>query len=409
MPPLDTLQTADPAPALRGGPARTPPAPAATTALAEAFAGQLAQALGETPAVPPPEQSGSTAAQPATPPADAAPGGPLPPPLLPPGAIPPLPAPSAARSGVAVSARASVDAPTPADEETAAETPTGSQPALAVQPATLPNPALTGPIVASVDRPPPEHGQDSAPIGPTPLGSGQGRARPTLATEPSEIGGAPEVQATTPPGETAANRVLSEPAQPQGQLPAVAAGLPPPPATAPQHLAPSAARAPAEAPPAPSLAAQIVPVLVTPVLIAIAAPAQPGAPQLLTIRLDPAELGRVQVRIERTEGGPVKVELAVERADTLMLLQRDQPQLQAALDLAGIPPEGRTVHLSLAPDRSPGNAGPSLAADAGPGGGGQRPGQGYGHPGESGRNTPEPHVAGPSRSTWGRAGLDITA
>ena len=65
------------------------------------------------------------------------------------------------------------------------------------------------------------------------------------------------------------------------------------------------------------------------------------------IRLAPTELGHVQVRIERPADAPARVVLAVERPDTLMLLMRDQPQLNRALDAAGVPPDGRTLQFAL--------------------------------------------------------------
>lgn len=77
--------------------------------------------------------------------------------------------------------------------------------------------------------------------------------------------------------------------------------------------------------------------------------ARPGEPHQVTIRLDPAELGQVQLRIVNpgTDAPPL-VEIAVERPETLRLLERDRPQLEQALDRAGIPNEGRVIHLTLA-------------------------------------------------------------
>ncbi len=71
----------------------------------------------------------------------------------------------------------------------------------------------------------------------------------------------------------------------------------------------------------------------------------PDGAQRLTVRLDPPELGHVQIRIDRPTEAPARVEITVERAETLTLLLRDQPQLQRALDAAGVPAEGRSRHL----------------------------------------------------------------
>lgn len=73
------------------------------------------------------------------------------------------------------------------------------------------------------------------------------------------------------------------------------------------------------------------------------------------IRLDPAELGHVQIRIERQAGGQISVALSAERPETLHLLQHDQVQLHQALDQAGVTRQGRNVtfHLAGEPGDSP--------------------------------------------------------
>jgi flagellar hook-length control protein FliK len=91
---------------------------------------------------------------------------------------------------------------------------------------------------------------------------------------------------------------------------------------------------------------------VAPVLVSLAR--APGGTQTLTVRLDPPELGHVQVRIERPQEAPARVEITVEKSETLTLLLRDQPQLQRALDQAGVPAEGRSVTFHVAsPDPMP--------------------------------------------------------
>ena len=58
------------------------------------------------------------------------------------------------------------------------------------------------------------------------------------------------------------------------------------------------------------------------------------------IRLDPPELGRIDVRLDVDAGGKVTSRLTVERAETLDLLRRDAPQLERALQHAGLNTEG---------------------------------------------------------------------
>ena len=135
----------------------------------------------------------------------------------------------------------------------------------------------------------------------------------------------------------------------------------------------------------------------------------PEAPQSLVIRLDPLELGKVEVRIDRTDGGPARVELAVERTDTLMTLLQDRPQLDKALDLAGVPPEGRTLQFSLSSPgpghESAGLAGFGPGSNGGSGGHGAWGGRNY--PGHSSPSGGEPR--GKTRNAWLRDGIDITA
>jgi flagellar hook-length control protein FliK len=111
---------------------------------------------------------------------------------------------------------------------------------------------------------------------------------------------------------------------------------------------------------------------------AFLAAASPAGPSRVVVRLDPAELGLVQVGIVRQPDGPARIELMAERPETLQLLMRDQPALHRALDLAGVPVEGRTLHFQLgapdaardpAPAPQPGAAAGGMGGD--PSGGGQ--------------------------------------
>jgi flagellar hook-length control protein FliK len=54
------------------------------------------------------------------------------------------------------------------------------------------------------------------------------------------------------------------------------------------------------------------------------------------IRLDPAELGRVEVRLEMSDAGEVSAKLTVDRVETLHLLQRDARTLERAFEQIGL-------------------------------------------------------------------------
>ena len=130
----------------------------------------------------------------------------------------------------------------------------------------------------------------------------------------------------------------------------------------------------------------------------------------MTLQLDPPDLGQVQIRIDRPQDAPAQVDITVQRPETLTLLQGDQPQLQRALDQAGIPAEGRNLNLHLAPPE-PGGAtfGASAGADPGQGGGngaGTSSG-GQGRPADASESDQDDTPA--SLPRWLRAGLDITA
>jgi chemotaxis protein MotD len=65
------------------------------------------------------------------------------------------------------------------------------------------------------------------------------------------------------------------------------------------------------------------------------------------IRLDPPDLGRIDVRLNVDKQGNVTSHLVVERSSTLDLLRRDAPQLERALQDAGLKTGGDGLQFSL--------------------------------------------------------------
>ena len=65
------------------------------------------------------------------------------------------------------------------------------------------------------------------------------------------------------------------------------------------------------------------------------------------IRLDPAELGRVDVKLDISDTGEVKARLVVDLVETLNLLQRDARTLERAFEQAGLKPSDAGVDISL--------------------------------------------------------------
>ncbi|MGE0753428.1 MAG: flagellar hook-length control protein FliK [Variibacter sp.] len=77
------------------------------------------------------------------------------------------------------------------------------------------------------------------------------------------------------------------------------------------------------------------------------------------IRLDPPELGRIDVRLDVGKDGQVTSRLVVERSETLDLLRRDAPNLERALESAGLRTNDSGLQFSLR-DQSPNGYRPRL-------------------------------------------------
>ncbi|MBV8400071.1 MAG: flagellar hook-length control protein FliK [Acetobacteraceae bacterium] len=176
----------------------------------------------------------------------------------------------------------------------------------------------------------------------------------------------------------------------------------------PDRTTPIAGTNEASQPPRP--AAQIAPVVVS--------LAHTGnGTERLTLRLEPAELGQVHIQIESSQESPAKVEITVERPDTMTLLLRDQHDLHRALDQAGVPANGRTLSFQLASQdqQSPGNGhGPSSGLSSSGAGTNGSSSNGGGSGGMTGRHRgrdAEIETALPqsTRTRWINGALDITA
>src|ERR1700692_893532 len=103
--------------------------------------------------------------------------------------------------------------------------------------------------------------------------------------------------------------------------------------------------APAAAAAAPGTAA-VATVPIAGLAVAIASRAQAGSNQF-DIRLDPPELGRIDVRLDVNRDGQVTSPVTVDRADTLQLLQSQQAQLERALEQAGLKTADNGLQFTL--------------------------------------------------------------
>ncbi len=192
-----------------------------------------------------------------------------------------------------------------------------------------------------------------------------------------------------------------EPAPPAPQpTPALAVTTEPATTTGiPSHPAPSGAPAPAAAPIA---ATEGRPELI------YQPPSHPGAPERLTLKLTPAELGSVTFEIRAASQGPREVHVLVDRPETLALFEQDHQHLASALSRAGLDAEATQVTLRLAhghpaPDAPP--AAPQAAAPAPSFGQGQFPPGGSGGGGER----PAPHARLPQTGGEALTGPPATA
>lgn len=133
-------------------------------------------------------------------------------------------------------------------------------------------------------------------------------------------------------------------AQEGGAVPAPdGLAVPDPSAPAPQAKGADAA-APAAAETRPAVSVQ-APLSAVPITIGMRALAGSNR---FEIRLDPYELGRIDVRLDiDRQHGAVKAHLVVERPETLALLQRDAASLQQALSQAGLDPGEAGLSFSL--------------------------------------------------------------
>jgi chemotaxis protein MotD len=80
--------------------------------------------------------------------------------------------------------------------------------------------------------------------------------------------------------------------------------------------------------------------------VEIATRAQDGE-RHFDIRLDPPELGRIEVHLNVDSAGHVTSHLVADRPDTLDLLRRDAPTLERALQSAGLKTDDGAMQFSL--------------------------------------------------------------
>jgi flagellar hook-length control protein FliK len=263
---------------------------------------------------------------------------------------------------------------------------------------TIELPRLSDKVVAST--PQTKVGGGDKPADPhRPAPADPGEAQPAAADHPAGAASPPAVLPTVAESEKIVDRSAALPETPalvmRAEVPQTSSSGPAPSALSQTGQAQSAA--PVD---------QIAPVLV-------ASLQKSDGQQSVTVRLQPAELGQVQIRVDQSVAGAAHIAITADRPETLQLLQRDEPGLQQVLDQAGVASTGRTVSFQVSAQEQIGATASrpdSMQTGAGGSGQGQNGGawrQNGDSPNDFGRS-PDPDQ-GRNRPRWFRAGLDITA
>jgi len=176
-------------------------------------------------------------------------------------------------------------------------------------------------------------------------------AKPADTSEKQTVDSKPGDGPTTPASQAGANAAPQTVAAPQtgnGILQTLAAGV----SQQQQSAATPAdgANAPAQTPPAPMPPA----VPLAGLAVEIAGRALAGKNRF-DIRLDPPELGRIEVRLDVDKNGGITSHVIADRKDTLDLLQRDASGLQRAFEDAGLKTSDNGLQFSLRDQANGGN------------------------------------------------------
>jgi flagellar hook-length control protein FliK len=258
-------------------------------------------------------------------------------------------APVATDAALAVTAAASTEqASTPA----AAPDPTA---VAAIAAGVTPKVAAKTPAakIAGIAAPSEHAGDDADTTSPQSMAGAKTIAAQGPAVEGNQKTGGIPVESTKPdlPKTDATPTPHERHAAVQLQAEAIDAGPP----TALQQPPPSAAAA-APAPQSSVTVSSSAAVPLDGLAVQIAVTAQSGRSRF-EIRLDPAELGRIDVRIDVDRHGHMTSHLTVEKPETLAMLRQDAPQLQRALDNAGFKTGDNGLQFSLRDQPSSGQNG----------------------------------------------------
>ncbi len=76
--------------------------------------------------------------------------------------------------------------------------------------------------------------------------------------------------------------------------------------------------------------------------------AQSGESKNMTLRLDPPELGKIEIQMHFTKDKSVKTHMIFEKPETMLMMQRDSQTLERAMQQAGMDAGGNSLSFELA-------------------------------------------------------------
>ncbi|MGL5138464.1 MAG: flagellar hook-length control protein FliK [Beijerinckiaceae bacterium] len=238
-----------------------------------------------------------------------------------------------------------------------------SIPAASIPAASIPGPSIPGPSISGASfsvTTAPGDATSKAVANATPLADAAEAAKTPAAAQPAASGDQPKL----PDAFRDITAALAGPSETSATTPVGTSATP----AAPSADAAQAARV---TDPAASLTRADQPVPLQAFAVEIGMRALRGAKEF-AIRLDPEDLGRVDVNLSIDDKGEVKATLVVERPETLQLLQRDARTLERAFDQAGLKTNPDGLQFSL---RDPGQQGRGRGDDGKPSFQGQNAGR----------------------------------
>jgi flagellar hook-length control protein FliK len=232
-------------------------------------------------------------------------------------------------------------------------------------------PPLLAPSPPSLSKPPyaAPAANDATPLNPQALPASANGPAPSLVAAKADAAATPDAkpnsgadsEAGPHPGHSSSRPVLDAGASPAGRLAAAPTILEAPPNVA--AAAPAHQPAPGHATPAsvPAYIPPSAPIALADLPLAVALQARSGKSRF-AIRLDPPELGRIDVRLDIDTRSNVTLRLVAERPETLDLLRRDAAHIERALQDAGLKTGDQALHFSLHNHFDGGNGAPPNSA-----------------------------------------------